>query len=269
MRWIKRLKWIRASKIIIPIALAISLVFAGFSVYAKQAEYFVLRVNNDSGVNLALAMNRDLSDATPRLLVPVHGGYNHATWTPDEALTYDPDREGKNLPDDIAQHDGEHSIYETAGRYRFYSFSFWLINKSSRAVDVDMRMNIDSITVGGNTSDIHIDDAVRVMVIEGDPGPLLSENKYTIYKKPEKTVEAEEALTKEIKDNRGYDNSKAIPFASDICIFNNEGDWGYKNLAVNETIRFTIVVWLEGYDPECIDPIRSESLKMSIDFTGH
>ncbi|MDE6690791.1 MAG: hypothetical protein K2K04_02365 [Clostridia bacterium] len=270
MRWTKRLKWIRASKIIIPIALAISLVFAGFSVYAKEAEYFVLRVNNGDGVNLALAMKRDLSDATPRLLVPVNGGYDNVTWTPDKNRVYEPNRYGRDLPDDIAQHDGEHSIYETNGRYSFYSFSFWLINKSNRAVDVDMRMDIDSITVGKNDSDIHIDEAIRVMVIEGDnPGPRLSDNTYMIYKKAEKTEEAEKELTDTLRKVDGYDNTKTISFESDLCIFNNEGDWGIKNLVAGETKRFTIVVWLEGWDPECIDPIIGERLKMSMSFTGH
>ena len=267
MRWTKRLKWIRASKIIIPIALAISLVFAGFSVYAKEAEYFVIRINEGDGVNLALAMERDLSDATPRLLVPVSAKYEDATWTPDKTLKYNPNRFGRNLPDDIAQHDGEHSVYETRGRYSFYSFSFWLINKSNRAVDVDMRMNIDSMTVGSNDMDFHIDDAVRVMVMEGEP--LLSDNTYTIYKKAERTEEAEKELTETLKAYDGYDNDKTVSFESDICIFNREDDWGYRSLAAGDTIRFTIVIWLEGWDAECIDPIISETLKMSIDFTGH
>lgn len=267
MRWTKRLKWIRASKIIIPIALAISLVFAGFTFYAHEAEYFVLRIDNDSGVNLALAMKRDLSDATPRLLVPVNGGYEDATWTPDKALKYSPNRYGKNLPDDIAQHDGEHSVYETRNRYSFYSFSFWLINKSTRACDVDMRINIDSVTLKNNKIDKHIDEAVRVMVIEGEP--LLSDGDYIIYKKAEKTKDAEDELTKTLRERDGYDNSKVVSFVSDLCVLNREGDLGYKNLREGETIRFTIVVWLEGWDPECEDPIIGESLKMSIDFTGH
>lgn len=269
MRWTKRLKWIRASKIIIPIALAISLVFAGFSVYAKEAEYFVLRVNNGDGVNLSLTMNRDLSGQTSRLRVPVSAGYEDATWTPDSSLLYNPNRFSRNLPNDIAQHDGEHSVYETRGRYSFYSFSFWLVNNSSRAVSVDMKFNIDSMTVGAyNTSDKRIDEAVRVMVIEGEP--LLSDpNSYIIYKKAEKTQEAEKELTDTLIEQEGYDNNKTYKFESDICVFNRSGDLWYPNLGEGETIRFTIVIWLEGWDAECVDPIKGDTLKMSIDFTGN
>lgn len=283
MRWTKRLKWIRASKIIIPIALAISLVFAGFSVYAREAEFFVLRVDNHDGVSLALTMNRDLSGQTPRLKVPVNGGYDNATWSPN-TLAYKDIKYSRNLPNDIAKYDGEHSVWETSGRMTFFSFSFWLVNNSKRAVDVDMRMNIDSMTVGKNSQDCHIDDAVRVMVIENEP--LLSENKYVIYKKAEKNEENEELLhnvysdvvdeeTGETKKVRigGIDyvsnEENTFSFVSDAVIFERSGDLGYKNLAAGATLRFTIVIWLEGWDVECIDPIISESLKMSIDFTGN
>ncbi|MCM1546588.1 MAG: hypothetical protein NC033_06085 [Clostridiales bacterium] len=267
MRWTKRLKWIRASKIIIPIALAISLVFAGFSVYAKEAEYFVLRINNDDGVNLALTMNRDLSEQTPRLRVPINAGYEDATWTPDSQLIYEKNNYYSNLPDDIAKYDGEHSVYERRGAYSFFSFSFWVVNNSSRSVDIDMKFNIDSMTIGANNhTDNHIDDAVRIMIIEGEP--LLSEQSYTIYKKAEKTEEAENQLTNRLIGEKGYDNSKSIQFENDSCVFNRSGILGFPNVREGETLRFTVVVWLEGWDNECTDDILSDSLRMSIDFNG-
>lgn len=262
MRWKKRLKWLRISNIVIPVAFAISVIFAGFTVYAHEAEYFVLRINNDSDVKLALTMKRDLTEQTPRLNVPVNGRYEDATWEPDSSLEYNPDKYGSNLPNDIAKHDGEHSIYEYKNAITFFSFSFWLVNNSSRAVDVDMSFNIDSMTVGSNESDMHIIDAVRIMVIEGEP--LLSDKTYLIYKKPERSEENENYLNGNIK----YGTENTVSFASDICVFSREGDLGYKNLGEGETIRFTVVIWLEGWDKDCVDEIKGESLKMSIDFVG-
>ena len=271
MRWTKRLKWIRASKIIIPIALAISLVFAGFSVYAHEAEYFVLRINNDNDVKLALTMNRDLSGQTSRLAVPVNGRYEDATYMPDKGFTYDrlvESRYATNLPDDICKRDGEHSVYEYANAYSFYSFSFWLVNNSERAVDVDMKFNIDSMTVGAdNYSDKRIDEAVRIMVVEGEP--LLSEQSYIIYKKAERNEEEEQALTERLNEWSCYDNTKTIPFESSSCVFNRTGSLGFPNMAEGETKRFTIIIWLEGHDFECEDAIMGDSLRMSIDFIGH
>ena len=263
MRWIKRLKWLRISKIVIPIALAISLVFAGFSVYAHEAEYFVMRINDNEGVNLALTMNRDLSGQSSVLRVPVLGGYDNATYEPDKAVTYDPSRyySINQLPDDIAKHDGVHSVLEARNRLLFYSFSFWLVNNSGRAVDVDMKFNIDSMVVNNKSSDIHIDDAVRVMIVEDEP--LLSDNTYVVYKKPEKNEENQKRLDDTVK----YGN--IVNFVSDSCVFYREGDLGIRNMAGGATKRFTVVVWLEGNDAECIDAIRGDSLKMSIDFYGY
>lgn len=261
MRWTKRLKWLRVSKIVIPIALAISIIFAGFTVYAHQAENFVLRIANNEDVKLSLTLNRDLSNQTSRLVVPVDGRYEDETYEPNKSLLYNDIKYATNLPDDIAQQDGVHSIYEERQKIAFYSFSFWLVNNSERAVDVDMRMNIDEMTIATNDTGNHIDEAVRVMIIEGEP--LLSDGAYVVYKKPEKNAENQKLLD----DNVKYGNT--VDFESDLCIFNREGELGFPNLAEGETRRFTVVIWLEGHDAECIDDIRADALKMSIDFVGH
>lgn len=261
MRWTKRLKWMRISKIVIPIALAISVVFAGFTVVAHKAENFVLRINNEEGVRLALTMNRDLSGQTSRLVVPVDGRYDNVTYVPDKSLLYEPQTYGKNLPDDVARQDGVHSVYQSRTEIIFFSFSFFLVNNSDRAVDVDMVFNIDEVVSNTNTSDNKIDDAVRIMFVEGEP--LLSDNTYTVYKKSEKSGEAQAELDK----NVAYGNS--VSFLTDRCVFDRSGELGYKNLAKGGTLRFTFVIWLEGHDPECVDDILTDSLKMSVDFIGH
>jgi hypothetical protein len=39
-----------------------------------------------------------------------------------------------------------------------------------------------------------------------------------------------------------------------------------RSLAVDECDRYTVVVWLEGEDPECVDDVRSGTLQMEMDF---
>ncbi|MDE7087182.1 MAG: hypothetical protein K2O67_03215 [Clostridia bacterium] len=273
MRWTKRLKWIRASKIIIPIALAISIVFAGFTVYAHKAENFVVRINNNEDIKLALTMNRDLSGQTSRLVVPVNGRYGDETYTPNKKLLWGQQRYGRNLPDDIAKQDGEHTVYRKRNEIAFFSFSFWLVNNSKRAVDVDIIFNIDEMTISDITPGVpHIDDAVRVMFIEDEP--LLSDNSYLVYKKAEadRETDPEMPTTAEgrenwVKANAQYGNT--LEFASDLCVFERREDRGLVNFAKGATKRFTVVIWLEGHDLDCIDDIRYDSLKLSLDFQGH
>lgn len=262
MRWTKRLKWLRISRIVIPIALAVSLVFAGFSVFAKEAENFVLRIDNDNDVKLSLTLNRDLSEQTSYLKVPVGGSFEDVTYIPDTDLKYDSKQYMGNLPDDIALQDGVHNVYMAKNKLSFYSFSFYLVNNSARAVDVDMRFNIDSLVVADKNSDIHVDDAVRIMIIDGES--LLSQDAYRIYKKAEKNEENQQHLNENIKYK-----TEATDFLSDSCIFERKGELGYRNMGIGDTLRFTVVIWLEGWDVECIDDIMKDSLKMSIDFMGY
>lgn len=279
MKWTKRLKWLKISKIVIPIALAISIIFAGFTVYAHKAENFVVRINNGDDVKLALTMNDDLSGQTSRLVVPIDGRYSDETYTPNREYLWG-DRYGRNLPDDIARQSGIHSVYRRRNEIAFFSFSFWLVNNSNRAVDVDINLNIDEVTIEDSTPGAsHIDDAVRVMFIEGER-PLLSDETYVVYKKPESDIaltyidgdgneipKDKETRSQWVNSHVAYGNT--LEFESDKCVFSRTGERGIVNLGKGETRRFTIAIWLEGHDLDCIDEIRYDSLKLSMDFQGY
>ena len=261
MRWPKRLKILRISKVVIPIALAVSLLFAGFAVFAREAENFVVRVQGEPDVKLALSFYEDRRDQTTRLLAPIDGRYDDATYVKNKQLLYNDIVYDNDLPDDIAQSDYLHSVHKRKNVLAFYSFSFYLINNSDRAVDVDMTLKIDEMVVADKNGEHHLDEAVRVMFIEGRP--LLSDNTYTVYKKAEKTEEEEKALAARV------DYGNTINFVSDRIVFDRKGDMGIRNMPKDSTRRFTIVIWLEGWDESCINEIRYDSLKMSLDFQGY
>lgn len=307
MRWTKRLKWNRLSKIIIPIALAISLVFAGFTVYASEAENFVVRTNKDPEIKLSLATQRVrdengecildengsyvFSDKTSVLNLPASGAYINITHEPDADLFYDSDDRSKehsyNIPNDIAFYDGVHSGYNYLDQITFYSFSFFLINDSDRPVDVDMYLNLESVTYASNTTvgDHHVDDAIKILYMEGehylwnkqydsdgevirnvDGTDVLDAGPFLIYSKKESSEENEQHLLDRIK----YDDL-IQPFDDDArYIFKREvsNGGGFMNMAPGEYKKFTLVMWLEGNDEDCDDYILGERMKMSIDFIG-
>lgn len=270
MRWTKRLKWIRLSKVIIPIALAISLVFAGFAVFANEAENFVIRVDDGNGISLALTYNEDLSEQTDHLTVPVLGHYRDVTWDPSAGtqLSYDPDTYAENIPDDIALQEGVHTVFSKEGVISFFSFSFYLVNNSKRAVTVSMTVDIDELVTGSNREDYHLDDAMRFMLIDGKH--RLSEQAATvIYKKPEINAEEEEILR---ENTKAYSNDYPVmDFVGSRRVLERDGQYTLSPGTVQDgsnVQRFTVIIWLEGWDRECIDAIRPESLKMSMNFTA-
>lgn len=284
MKWEKRLKWIRISKFVIPIALAISIIFAGFSVFANEAKNFVVDINYDENIKLSLTYNyedaKNLTNLTDHLEVPVLGSYRDVTWDPSagKSLKYDEITYAENLPDDIAMHDGVHSVFSRDGVVSFFSFSFYLVNSSPVAVDVDISINIDEVVTGNNEYNYHIDEAVRVMLIEGKS--LLSSDECkansVIYKKPEADLsedidEEQELANKAVYSNMGY---TIKPFYSNTCVMQNNEVYFPCTLEPVSVMdesnikRYTVILWLEGWDRECTEAIYRETMKMSMSFKG-
>lgn len=267
VKWSKRLKILRISKVVIPIALAVSLLFAGFAVFAREAENFVVHVTEPSDVKLLLDYDENFTNPTTRLVVPIGGKYEDVTYTPNQSFLYgDVKKYSGNLPDDIAQQEGVHSVYEYKNALSFFSFSFYLKNDSDRAVDIDMTLKVDEVVVSDKNGAHHVDGAVRVMFIEGKP--LLSENTYRVYKMPEKSEE-EETASDGMGNGLGnvaYGNVEY--FESSDVIFSRTGEEGYRTVSGGEILRFTVVIWLEGFDPDCVEEVRYDSMKMSLNFQG-
>lgn len=261
LKWSKRLVWLRIAKIVVPLALAISLVFVGFTVYADNAQNFIVRIDYDPEIKLSLTLEPDLTNQTSVLNIPIEGSQTASTFVEPSSDSNVTNNNVCDIPNDIASMNkvtyGKNGYNETT----FVACSFYLVNNSERAVDVDFKMNIDGLLTNGNTTGKHIDDAVRVMLIEGTP--LLSDGTYTIYSKPERTQENKDNLI-----NYAPYSANTVDFVSDTCVFERFGDSGIKNLGVGESVKFTIVFWLEGWDYECTDDIRGEMLKISLDFIG-
>ena len=110
----------------------------------------------------------------------------------------------------------------------------------------------------------HVDEALRVMFIEDEP--LLSENTYTIYQKRNKPAEEMTPAEREFFSQINYTN--VFDFESENCVFSRTGYMGLVNFPSGGVKRFTVVLWLEGNDPECINDIFGERLRLSLNFVG-
>lgn len=287
--------------------MAISLVFAGFTVYASEAENFVVRTNKNTEIKLSLATQRKRDengecvldenggyvflDKTSFLNLPASGAYINITHVPDADLSYDGENRTKehayNIPNDISFYDGIHSGYNYLEQITFYSFSFFLINDSERPVDVDMYFNLDSVTYAsaGADSDHHVDDAIKILYMEGEH--YLWNKRYDTDGNVLRDVDGTDILDAGpflvySKQESSEENEKHLsdriryadliqPFDQDTrYIFRREvsNGGGFMNMAPGESKKFTIVMWLEGNDADCDDYILGERMKMSIDFIG-
>ena len=115
----------------------------------------------------------------------------------------------------------------------YIAYTFYLENEGPEVMDYWMECTIDDVIR-------NVDEAVRIMVI-------LNGEK-TVYAKPMLlTGEAEE-------DTEKFYSSK-IPVLRER-----------KSFSPNDIYKYTIVVWIEGDDPDCQDNLIGGEIKMHIDF---
>jgi hypothetical protein len=131
------------------------------------------------------------------------------------------------MPEDLAEIDGCHN------GENYIAYTFYLKNAGSNEIDYTTTMDIHAVTKAA-------DHAVRVMVIKN--------GEETVYAKAQKGSTEPEPDT--------------VAFASNTKVFENTtGE--FESGAVD---KYTVVIWLEGNDPECVDNIRGGVVKMSMNF---
>lgn len=252
----RRIKLMRMSRVVIVVALSLLVVLAGFTIYGNKVGNFVVSLDpGGAGLALSTADNpQDEGAWTARLSLR---GLQEQTDTTYADMPIDTILEGmgtKNSP-----------------KREYIAFSFWLINTSSSAVDYSVKFSVsESAGVAA--------DAMRVMVVEGDP--ISAEQPGLIYATEEQDdPEAVDGLHGEEMaqdpDHRqihtraekeeyiaAHTVYETTPFASRTEIV----DAVRTDFERGGAIKYTVVIWLEGWDYDCMDDIRGAKLKFELDF---
>lgn len=132
----------------------------------------------------------------------------------------------ESLPDNIDKIDGEHS-----GR-NYIAYTFYLQNAGEVAFPCEYAVEMSNITNG-------LDDAIRLrLYVEGTP---------TTYAKTKSDGTGPEPGT--------------VEFYSATTMARGR----FEDLQPGESKRFTVVLWIEGNDPECLDWLIGGQLKVEMD----
>lgn len=146
------------------------------------------------------------------------------------------------LPDDLDDIDGSHN---NSNGQSFLAYTFYVKNGGTVDVKYEAEILIDAVSLG-------VDEAMRVMVFRnGEP---------TIYAKPQKgtTDKREENLDDNGVSRYPIDKN----FVSSTKVMENKVDL----FKAGDIDKYTVVVWLEGWDPECVNKILEGEIKMSMKF---
>ena len=129
--------------------------------------------------------------------------------------------------DELISKEGDHSDDN------YIAYTFFVKNDGNENVDYKSKIVIESVIK-------NVDEAVRV----------------ALYTNGERKVYAKKA-----KDGNAEPNP--ISFLSNRLVMQQDRD----NIKPGEIDRYTVIVWLEGKDPECIDDIIGGEMKMAMVIT--
>ncbi len=136
------------------------------------------------------------------------------------------------LPSNLSEGEGSHN------GTNYLAYSFYLENQGSETINYWYRIVSDDVVK-------NVDRAIRIMVIRND--------EQTIYAKPNEITGENEGGTAEPTEK--FNNSK------DLVLKQRQG------MKSGDIDKFTIVIFLEGDDPDCTDELIGGEMKMHMDIT--
>lgn len=135
---------------------------------------------------------------------------------------------GDDLPVTVDQINGAHN------GENFIAYTFYLINSGDDTITYEGDMYIEQTTKG-------VDDAIRVAV----------------YKNGEKTV-----YGKTKKNGGGKESDCDSTFLTATTVMKTS----HEEFRSKEKDKYTVVIWLEGNDPDCVDSIIGGTIKFGMYF---
>lgn len=241
MNWVNRIRLMQVSKIAIVVCVILSTVLAGFTIYGEKVGSFVIDTVEDSpNISIALSEYEDLSHQTDRLAV--------------KGLEDQRDTTFYDIPYDISRGIGAKT--DTDFR-RYIAHSFYVVNNSTMAVDLFINMSITAI-------EKDVDSAVRVEIIYGD------DYQGSIYAKWQEEQDSEGIWIDKLENGERVpevdpDAGETVMFLSDSLVFQDT----VNELQAGDALKITIVVWLEGWDTQCVDDIYGGAIRMIMNIKAY
>ena len=135
---------------------------------------------------------------------------------------------GKDIPANVDKVNGSHN------GENYIAYTFYLINSGDDTVTYERQITIDNVTK-------HVDEAMRVAVY----------------------INGEKALYGKTKSSgEGKESDCDYEFASSTKVMYSTRE----SFAPGAKDKYTIVMWLEGNDPDCVDDIIGGTMKLGMDF---
>jgi hypothetical protein len=205
--------------------------------YGTQTGNFVVTIEGKKYQSLSLSDKEDRSDQTARLLAKSMRDCHDADYS--------------YIPTDIEQGIGTKNDYKN---YRYFAYSFYLINSGDIAVNYSMNINIVR-------AEKQLDSILRVMIIK--------DGEETIYAKAREDEGHQGEPEGVYIDEKGYAQTEeplkyTVPFiedASQTIISQINYDF-----AAGAYAKYTCVIWLDGWDKQETDFMQGGAIQTELVF---
>ncbi len=210
--------------------------------FYTQSGEFVVRVDHPGEKWLVLSETTDFSEE----LIALSGT---AIPSADNISIFD-------LAPDVAEVDGDHNGVD------YVAYTFYVKNIGYDPITYNYSLNIQRQTKG-------IDEAVWIMLYHNGEQQILAkesqsggaESQSSEYEFPFKEA-AKDKGQYTYDEKTGIHTLTTIPFASSKVVATADRP----EIQPQEYDKFTVVIWLEGEDPECINDILGGSIEMMMKF---
>ena len=159
----------------------------------------------------------------------------------------------------------------------FFKYTFYVKNIGSKTAAYSLKINIDDRTRADDNTGRSLDDTLRVMVFENKPDSGEHNHKIFAKKPVENNLDIDGNPTPrefivydERKPNRETEDYRLVDasFESGDTVV----EYDVASFIKNETMRYTIVFWLEGGDPQSQPGSsypKGATLKLGVDIVAH
>lgn len=227
--WPLRLFLRKISGFIILITGVLIVVLSGLSYYGNSVGDLVVTV--DDIINRALSLSE----------TGEFGPEDASTMLAAQGIKDIRDSTYYYIPEDIREGNGLKSDTKSN---MYFAYSFYLKNASDVSISYSATVSIDRVTKD-------IDQAIRIMILVDDDEPM-------IFARPKADGTPEVLENNESAVKKGY---TTIPFTESKFSAVNQNI-----MEIDQIQKYTVVLWLEGWDAECTDAIVDGGLEISITF---
>jgi hypothetical protein len=205
------------------------------TIYGQHVGNFVVAVETASQLALALSETPDFINPTSRLAAK---GITDQTNT-----TYE------DIPiERLIEIDG--SGNDELGK-RYFAYSFYVKNISATPMDYTANIVLNHTTKGA-------DSALRIMVVR-------DKAEDDIYAKAKETPESEIGKPEDHAGTEIVKNYLTIPFISPILMM----EQNEQRFRKDQVRKYTVIMWLEGWDNECTDDILGAVMRLEMRFSAY